>query len=119
MAAQPGGMTFRVVVVSNRFDEASAAAVAGVQKIIATQGYQLEAAAKAKAPVLTGTLRRSIHTVLSADRMSAAVGPSVDYGAPVEFGTRHMGARPYLRPAYELIAPKVVDDLKALLRGLR
>lgn len=85
---------------------------------IAKAGFDIEAAAKAKAAVRTGLMRRSIHTVLSNGGMTAKIGPSVDYGVYVEFGTRHMGARPYMRPAAALVYPKFVDRVKALLKGI-
>jgi HK97 gp10 family phage protein len=80
-------------------------AVSGaLQDIALTGGLVIETAAKERAPVRTGTLRRSISTKIThSDHSSAvaSVGPSVDYGVHVEFGTRHMAAQPYMRPAYE------------------
>jgi len=69
--------------------------------------------AKAHAPVLTGTLRRSIHTIaehVGANQASVDIGTDVVYAARIEFGfvgadslgrNYHQGARPYLRPALE------------------
>lgn len=49
---------------------------------------------------------------------------SVEYGTRpvrkfVEYGTRRMGARPYLRPAAEAVLPRFAERVKAVLRGLR
>lgn len=90
-----------------------AAVVAEVKKA----ALEIEAAAKARAPVRTGTLRRSIHTVLSDGDRTATVGPSVSYGIFPEFGTRHMAARPYMRPAAALVYPRFIDRLKAAIRA--
>lgn len=51
--------------------------------------------------VRTGRLRSSIATVPGEDSVSVYVdiGSDVSYAAFVELGTRHMRARPYLRPA--------------------
>jgi phage protein, HK97 gp10 family len=60
--------------------------------------------ARALAPVKTGNLRRSIHietTEKSPTRVVASVGPHVDYAIYLEYGTRRMHARPFLRPAFD------------------
>jgi hypothetical protein len=41
------------------------------------------------------------------------------YGKFVEFGTRRMGARPYMRPAAEQVLPGFADAVKRALAGLR
>lgn len=87
--------------------------------------FRIEAGAKAKAPVDTGALRNSIYTVCGgqdgyakassdAHRANpkvetqplptpqghdAHVGPSVEYGMPLEFGMSGRAARPFLVPA--------------------
>jgi HK97 gp10 family phage protein len=116
MAASKASVT--VKVVSNKLPSIPPHLKNGAQTAVKTAGFQIEAAGKEKAPVRTGTLRRSIHTVLSNDDMTATVGPSVEYGLYVEMGTRHMAARPYMRPAAELVLPKFAEAIKALLRGL-
>lgn len=111
------GVTVRVV--SNRLPQIPAAihqiAVREVQKA----AYSIEADAKAKVAVDTGTLRRSIHSVFENGGLRGIVGPSVLYGKFVEFGTRRMGARPYMRPAAERQLPKFTAAIKAALRGLK
>jgi len=111
------GVTLRVVVKRNDLPKVPHAIHQAVAAEVTKGGYEIEAAAKQKAPVRTGTLRRSIHTVLTNGGMTATVGPSVRYGFFVEFGTRHAGARPFLRPAYAIVAPRVVDRIKTALRG--
>jgi HK97 gp10 family phage protein len=108
------GVTIRIV--SNKLASTAAGQHAETLAAVSRAGFAIEAAGKAKAPVLTGTLRRSIHTVLSNGGATATVGPSVNYGIFVEFGTRRMGARPYMRPAAELVFPRFVDEIKAITR---
>lgn len=108
------GVTVRIV--SNRLEALPAAYQAELARVVTKAGYDVEAQAKGLAPVLTGTLRRSIHTVLEEGGLKAIIGPSVEYGKYVEFGTRHMPARPYLRPAFERVVPKLVVEVKAVLR---
>lgn len=108
-----------VVVKSNRLPQISAAIRPTVVREVSKAAFDIEAKAKAKAPVRTGTLRRSIHSVFASGGLSAVVGPSVLYGKFVEFGTRRMGARPYMRPAAEAVLPKFAASVARALKGLR
>lgn len=89
----------------------------------------VSSAAAANAPVLTGTLRRSIRAeVVSRDVL---VGSDVPYARRIEYGfqgtdsrgrTYHQAARPYLRKAlderraqvFEAIRAASIDLLKAI-----
>ena len=66
--------------------------------------------AKAKVPVDTGTLKSSI-AVGSVTDTEAVLVASTDYAAYVEFGTRRMAARPYMRPAVE----DHIDEIEAVM----
>ena len=72
-----------------------------VGKDLARKAIRCQAAAKRLCPVDTGRLRASIAWRMGHDfgGLYAIVGTNVHYAAPVEFGTRTMRARPYLRPA--------------------
>lgn len=75
--------------------------------------FRVEGGAKNKVPVDTGALKSSIYTDCGGQQSGqpgdtplpkpqghdAHVGPSMNYAMHVEFGTRHMGAQPYLIPA--------------------
>jgi HK97 gp10 family phage protein len=111
------GVTVRVV--SNRLPQVPAQVRTLLSQEVAKAAHEIEARSKALAPVKTGLLRRSIHTVMAANGQSATVGPSVEYGAYVEFGTRRMGARPYMRPAAEQVLPQFAAAVKAALAGLK
>lgn len=56
-------------------------------------------------PVRTGRLKNSLFWDADYERQGntivGAVGTNVEYAPYVEFGTRRMSARPYLRPAVE------------------
>ena len=110
--------TVTIRVVSNRLPEASDAVQAAVVEQVKRSTYEVEKRAKEVVPVDTGTLRRSIHSVFERGGLRGIVGPSVDYGAYVELGTRHVAARPYMRPAAALVLPRFADQLKAILRRL-
>ena len=77
-----------------------------VTAAVAATAKDVVAAAKARAPVDTGHLKASI----ARERVDEhAVAVTVDtrdeshpsYAAFVEYGTRHMAAQPFLRPAVE------------------
>jgi len=114
--AGKGSASVAVKVISNRLPAAAADVATIGSTEVARAGFEIEAAAKALAPVRTGLLRRSIHTVLSNGGNTATVGPSVDYGLYVEMGSRGRSARPFMRPAAEVVMPKYLDRLKFSLR---
>lgn len=114
--ARKTGVTIRVL--SNRLPSIPKALEAAAAREVATAGYDVEARAKQLVPVRTGTLRRSIHTVISNNGMTATIGPSVDYGLFVEMGTHRMPARPYMRPAAAYVSPRFADAIKRVLQGL-
>ena len=76
-----------------------------VMDVTRKAGFDLERIAKGKAPVDTGYLRRSIGTSFNWSSAGATVevGPTAYYGVFVEFGTRRMGAQPYMEPALNAV----------------
>lgn len=115
MAGQTG-VTIRVV--SNRIPAVSAALRPLLVAEVSKAAFKIEAGAKAKVPVKTATLQRSIHSVFTNGGLTGIVGPSVLYGKFVEFGTRRMGARPFMRPSAEAVLPGFVAAVRAALGKL-
>lgn len=85
------------------------------QQALDTSGEELLRQAKANAefrryPVknpnvkLTGNLKNSISRSSSTDKV--VVGATAKYAGYVEEGTRKMRAQPYLKPAFDKVAPK-------------
>ena len=77
-------------------------------------------ALRAAVPVVTGTLRRSIHVTrptTAGSKVSAKVVVSAPYAGHVEFGTRYRPARPLfvptIRRAREAFVAKVVARVRA------
>ena len=66
-------------------------------------GLQIERDAKILCPVDTGRLRASIHMSERqvGDTYIVEVGTNVKYAPFLSFGTRHMKAHPFLRPAFD------------------
>ena len=89
------------------------------------------------APVQTGRLRGSITYATQTDRSDAKIkgdevsrptdkytlhiGTNIEYAPYCEYGTKNMGAQPFLRPAFDRNkknAQKIyADEIKAALRG--
>lgn len=85
--------------------------------------------ARSKAPVLSGTLRRSI-TVEVVAPGDVRVGSDVAYARRIEYGFQgadsrgrsyHQAAQPYLRPAFdenrERIRRAVIEGARAVMRA--
>lgn len=110
-----------VTALKTRADKAS------VKAVVKQCGSEMQRMAQRKAPVGTpestgikgyrgGTLRRSIGLTLKDGGMTAEVEAGADYAPYVEYGTRYMKARPYLRPAYEKESEVFKADLNKLVR---
>lgn len=89
--------------------------------IVNKHGQAMEATAKRLVPVDTGALQASIQwrMVNTTDGELTAGGGDVNYEGFVEFGTRHMAAQPYLRPAVERERGPFMDDMRRLEDALR
>ncbi|MCS7124780.1 MAG: HK97 gp10 family phage protein [Candidatus Bathyarchaeota archaeon] len=70
-----------------------------VQEKLEKWAMEVREDAKALAPVRTGRLRGSIYAKTSG--WTVEVGATAEYAIYVEFGTRHMQAQPFIRPAFE------------------
>ncbi len=80
-------------------------------RVIASAAFQVEAEAKARAPVDTGALKNSIHTEPKGNKIYW-VADGVEYGIYQEFGTHRMSAHPFMMPAVEKVR-KQLDKMFA------
>jgi HK97 gp10 family phage protein len=98
-------MPIRVIVDKRTLNNLITTLPARVDAIAARGAGQTAKSARALVPVRTGALRASIRVERSGvGHAVRAGGGAVDYAAYVEFGTRRMAARPYLRPALESVS---------------
>lgn len=79
--------------------------------------FKVEGLAKDVVAVLTGRLKSSVTTDDSdIEKLIMRVGTNVLYGPYVEFGTKHMEARPYLFPAFFAYENEIVKAIGRVLR---
>lgn len=77
------------------------------------------AVAKARCPVDTGALQRSIHgdVTVAGGKRTLVLAADESYALYVELGTSRAPAQPFLRPAVDAAAPKLTQRLRAALGG--
>jgi len=107
-------MSFRIQVAGLQEFVARASAAPDLIGQALEQGVQraallVEGRAKEKAPVRTGTLRRSITSVVlkEGNQVVGVIGTNVRYAPYVELGVRRSAARPYLVPALQESAEEI------------
>ncbi|MGD7788213.1 HK97-gp10 family putative phage morphogenesis protein [Propionibacteriaceae bacterium Y1700] len=92
--------------------KASAGVTRKASAIVTKAAYDVQAQAQALAPVDTGALRSSIST--DVQTLAAEVGPTVNYGAHLEYGTSRMAPRPYMGPALDAVEPGFTEAMAEL-----
>ena len=87
-----------------------------VKNIVKLNGSELQQKAQEKAPVDTGTLKRSIKLDIEDGGMRAVVEAEAEYAPYQEFGTRFMDAQPYMKPAFNQQQAKFKSDLSRVMK---
>lgn len=88
-----------------------------VNHVVKRNAAQLQQKAQRYAAVDTGFMKRSIMIEVQPQFLSATIKAMAEYSAYVEYGTRYMGAQPYMRPARNEQAPIFLNDLKKMIRS--
>lgn len=102
-----------VTIVYNTLPDAPRKLEAATERRIQASAFRTQAEAQSLAPVDTGALKASILAVILSP-LSAAVRAAMYYAIYVEMGTRKMAAQPYLRPALEREAPRLVASFHGI-----
>lgn len=86
--------------------------------VVRKTAYDIEASAKALAPVDTGNLKGSIsHSDLrigNTGTLVAEIGPTANYGVFLEQGTSRMAAQPFMGPAADRHTPGFEQAMQQL-----
>jgi len=111
------GSKTKIRVEFNNFDAWAARLPGQCQEILKDVTEQVAADAKTDAPVKTGKLRDSIITEVQAKQ--GLVKVMKFYGLFIEYGTKKMAAKPFLRPAAEKAAPEFTRLMKEMISEFR
>jgi HK97 gp10 family phage protein len=79
------------------------------QRALKTAAKPIRDTASRLAPRRTGRLASSI--VITETSSGVAVGTDVPYAGPVEFGTVHQSAQPFIRPALDSEGDRAIDEV--------
>jgi len=84
-----------------------------VSEEILKVGKEMEQYAKTIVPVRTGYLRSTINFHVFERPLTFWFGATASYASYVEFGTRRMAPRPFLRPALDAYLPRLMAAIKS------
>lgn len=115
-----GGVSVQVIgldTLLSQLQQYTAATRGRLKDVINRAALQVQREAKRNCPVDTGRLRSSIAVRFYRGGYGAEVGTNVEYAMPVEYGTRHQRAQPFLGPAYETVRARLEAELKQALKG--
>ena len=91
-----------------------------VKKVVKTNGSQLQKKMQSNADFTkgyqTGETKRSIGIETKDQGLTVEVGPETDYSPYLEYGTRFMGAQPFVKPAHNEQKAKFKSDMQKLVR---
>lgn len=89
--------------------------------VVRKSAFDIERIAKTLAPVDTGFLKNSIHTVIQTNNFrvySAEVIADANYASYVEYGTSRMAPQPYMQPALDRVSPGFIAAMTAIANPL-
>lgn len=91
-----------------------------VKKVVKHHGSQLQRKMQDNADFTkgyqTGETKRSIGLEIKDSGFTAEVAPTTDYSPYLEYGTRFMGAQPFVKPAHNEQKEKFKSDMQKLVR---
>lgn len=87
-----------------------------VKTVVKKNGSRLQSRAQDNAPVDTGALKRGIGLEIEDGGMTAVSEATEHYAGYVEYGTRKMQAKPYMKPAFDKVKKQFKADLDKLVK---
>ena len=87
-----------------------------IVKAVKTNASELQRKEMRDVPVDTGFLKRSITLTTEDKGLTAIVEPTADYASYLEYGTRYMTARPYVRANYYEQIKQFVKDMEKFVK---
>ena len=80
-------------------------------------GANMQDLARSIVPVRTGFLQSTIYYSVTVEDMTIELGATAEYASYVEYGTRYMSPRPYLRPAVDGLADQFADAIMTAVQN--
>lgn len=87
-----------------------------VQNAVRVNTTEMHRKASRRVPVDTGHLRRSLTIDFSDGGLTGRVSTDVEYAIYVEYSTRYMAGKPFMRPAFYDQRVKFMQDMSRLLK---
>ena len=91
-----------------------------VKKVVRHHGSELQRKMQSKADFnkgyQTGATKRSIGLEITDGGFAAEVEPKTDYSPYLEYGTRFMGAQPFVKPALDEQKAQFKSDMQKLVK---
>lgn len=91
-----------------------------VKQVVKQNGSELDRGMKAQAVFVkgysTGQTKRSITTEISDGGLTSTTKPGTHYSPYVEYGTRHMTAQPFVRPAFNAQKEQFKADMDKIVK---
>lgn len=103
------------IKVTSHIPRLTAAAHERAEAAVAKAAADIEAQAKARAPVDTGLLKNSINQPPPEEPMRRVVESPIHYSVFQEYGTSRMPAQPYMTPAVEFVKPSLEAAMRRLV----
>ena len=94
------------VTVTMRLDPRWRELESRFEQVVEIAARHVETKAKDDVPYDTGATKNSINATPEGE-LSWRIGPTTEYAPFLEYGTRHMVARPFLIPAVEQEVPRL------------
>lgn len=83
---------------------------------VGASALEIQRLAKRDVPVKTGHARNTTIVEFEIGGAAAEIGTVAPYAPYIEFGTKHMAARPYLIPAFDEVEPKFQERLAEIYK---
>lgn len=85
-------------------------------RIVRQNTAELQGKAQSNAPVITGTLKRSIDIDIRDGGMTGVCRANAEYAGYVEYGTRFMAPRRYMKRAFDSQKSQFKADMERLMK---
>jgi len=108
-------MKIQMKIVMNKFPSCPGVMTKAISTAFNTLGPQLLSTMQGKTPVDTGALQNSETATVGDKQLTLHAG--TDHAVYVEFGTRYMGAQPYMTPTITGAAGQVGSAISAAASG--